>query len=158
MDCDVIGSARVLVTLDTEMRIWRLEWVTRSPSRRVRGWTGKEPRKLCVTPILWVLGCDLGCPPGLEGRERGQRMVTGDANDGGPKVDPGWPWTESRGGVWVRAALRYVSQDRVPGSAVMGGETRSPEKYYGLHWEIGEGRRRGWGGGAVWATPGGRHR
>uniref|UniRef100_A0A2K6TXZ6 Uncharacterized protein n=1 Tax=Saimiri boliviensis boliviensis TaxID=39432 RepID=A0A2K6TXZ6_SAIBB len=32
------------------------------------------------------------------------------------------------GGGWVRAALRWVSQDRVPGCTVMGGETRSPEK------------------------------
>ncbi|KAL4673705.1 hypothetical protein H8959_017639 [Pygathrix nigripes] len=46
-----------------------------------------------------------------------------------------------RGG-WVLAALRSDSQDRVPGCTVMGGETRSPEKYYGLYWEI----WRGWGG------------
>uniref|UniRef100_H0WK65 Family with sequence similarity 72 member A n=1 Tax=Otolemur garnettii TaxID=30611 RepID=H0WK65_OTOGA len=41
-------------------------------------------------------------------------------------------WTTTRvqrdwGGGWVRAALRSVSQGRVPGCAVMGGETHSLE-------------------------------
>uniref|UniRef100_A0A8C5XK65 Uncharacterized protein n=1 Tax=Microcebus murinus TaxID=30608 RepID=A0A8C5XK65_MICMU len=42
-----------------------------------------------------------------------------------------------------RGAGRSVSPGRVPGCAVMGGETRGPEKYYGLYWEIWRGSGRG---------------
>ncbi|KAL2770941.1 protein FAM72A isoform 2, partial [Daubentonia madagascariensis] len=44
--------------------------------------------------------------------------------EGGPQL----PMCGGTGeGDWVRAALRSVSQGRVPGCAVMGGETRSPD-------------------------------
>lgn len=82
----------------TEKRVWEPEWVRRSPSERARRiGQGKSPGSCAEHPSFLVPVRDLGFLPQLGDRGRGQPMVTGNANDGCPNVDPGCRCDEEKG-------------------------------------------------------------
>lgn len=121
--------------------VWISEWVE-SPGRQ----TGELDRESALqavrnTPSFRVLGWQ----PRLGDQGRGQRTVTAR------------PLRWTRPAVCKGAAGGRCRRVRtVLGSAGMGGEMSSPEKYYGLHWGIWraeEGGVRTAGGGTAKAAP-----